>query len=389
MSYQFFCGTRLLISDDACVDLERELQGLPAGPVLLITDSGVLRAGIVDRLLPALRSSGRSFESFAEVPGNPGVDTVEAALSAARRLTPAVLAPAVVAPAVVVAVGGGSCIDVAKAVGVLVRHEGISWSDLQSGTAKITRAGTPVFAIPTTAGTGSEVSHVAVIGATDGFKKGVVHAALFPSLALIDGGLTLTLPRGLTAATGADALVHAIEAYLGRRANPMTDMLALAALADIVRWLPVAVANGGDIQARRAMAQAAAWAGIAMDLGGLGLCHALCGPLAAHHDVHHGLGNAILLPAVLAYNAPALPPGRWPALRATLGLADGATPADLSAWARTFLGSLGLPMRLSEAGIGADAFAEMAQEATRMAMIGNNVRPAAAADCQAVLEAAR
>ena len=125
-----------------------------------------------------------------------------------------------------------------------------------------------------------------------------------------------------------------------------------------------------------------------MDQGGLGLCHALCGPLAAHHDVHHGLGKAILLPAVLAFNAPAVPAVRWTALRAALGLPDDTAPAGLPAWARAFLAGLGLPTCLRDAGIGSEAFAEMAQEATRMAMIGNNVRPAGAADCRNVLEAA-
>ena len=185
-----------------------------------------------------------------------------------------------------------------------------------------------------------------------------------------------------------DAFVHAIEAYLGRRANPSMDLLALGALRAIAGSLPRAVADGADLAARREMAQAAAWAGMAMDQAGLGLCHALCGPLSAHHEIHHGLGNAVLLPAVLAFNAPAIPPGRWPALRDALGFAEDARPDALAGWARSFVGGLGLPTRLRDVGLDGSTFPAIAAEATRMAMIGNNVRAAGEAECLAVLEAA-
>jgi alcohol dehydrogenase class IV len=227
-----------------------------------------------------------------------------------------------------------------------------------------------------------------VIGAADGFKKGVVHASLFPRAAIVDASLALSLPPGLTAATGMDAFVHAIEAYLGRRANPSMDLLALGALEAIVRSLPVAVADGADLDARRALAQAAVWAGMAMDQAGLGLCHALCGPLSAHHEAHHGLGNAVLLPAVLAFNAPAIPPDRWPRLRQALGLPADAAPDALAPWARAFVAGLGLPARLSQLGLSAADLPALAAEAPRMAMIANNVRPAGEPECLAVLHAA-
>ncbi len=129
-----------------------------------------------------------------------------------------------------------------------------------------------------------------------------------------------------------------------------------------------------------------------MDQAGLGLCHALCGPLSAHHEVHHGLGNAVLLPAVLSFNAAAdglnRPEGRWPALRHALGLAGDAEPGALSAWATGFLTSIGLPTTLRDLGLDGATFPAIAAEATRMAMIGNNVRPAGEAECLAVLAAA-
>lgn len=378
MAHTFFCPTKLIFSDDAGADLGRELAALGAGPAFVITDAGIVAAGILARLLPALAAGGRSVEVFRDTPGNPGVETVAAALSAARSLAPTAL----------VAVGGGSAIDVAKAVSVLLAHPAVGWGDLQAGRATLTGARVPLIALPTTAGTGSEVSHVAVIGAADGFKKGVVHASLFPAVAIVDAGLALSLPPRLTAATGMDALVHAIEAYLGRRASPTLDLLALGALRALVRSLPAAVADGANLAARREMAQAAAWAGMAMDQAGLGLCHALCGPLSAHHEVHHGLGNAVLLPAVLSFNAPAIPEERWPALRHALGMPSDARPEALADWAVGFLTRIGLPTRLRDLGLDGATFPAIAAEATRMAMIGNNVRPAGEAECLAVAQAA-
>jgi alcohol dehydrogenase class IV len=378
MAHTVHCPTRLIFSDDAAADLAREVAAFGPGPALLITDAGIVATGMAGRLLPALAAGGRYVAVFADIPGNPGVATVAAALAAAQAAGAVVLA----------ALGGGSAIDVAKAVSALLAHPGVTWEDLQAGPAALKRPAAPLVVLPTTAGTGSEVSHVAVIGASDGFKKGIVHASLFPTVAIVDAGLALTLPPKLTAATGMDALVHAMEAYLGRRANPTMDLFALGALRALVRSLPAAVADGANLAARRELAQAAAWAGMAMDQAGLGLCHALCGPLSAHHEVHHGLGNALLLPAVLGFNAPAIAETRWPALRHALGLPAEAAPAELAAWAVAFLARLGLPRHLHELGLDGSTLPAIAAEATRMAMIGNNVRSATEADCLAVLQTA-
>ncbi len=377
MPYSIFCTTKLIFSEDASADLAREAPGLPAGPAFVVADEGVTRAGLTEPLLDALRSAGREVAAFSALPSNPGVDDVRAAVADA----------AAVGPALIVAIGGGSPIDVAKALGLLMPHASDDWESFQWGRRPVTQASLPVFAIPTTAGSGAEVSHVAVIGDHAGFKQGLVHANLFPRTAIVDGNLMRGLPPAITAATGMDALTHAFEAYLGQRANPTMDMLALAAVRAITRWLPVAVRHGDDLPARREMAQAAAWAGMAMDQTGLGLCHALCGPLSSTYHLHHGLGNALLLPAVLAFNAAAVPEARWPALRAAVGISGQAQPRDLARWTEVFIARLGLPT-LSEMSLDRASFDAIAEQATRMAMIGNNVRPASAADCRAVLEAA-
>ena len=378
MGYTVRCLTKLIFSDDAGADLNRELSAFPSGRVFVVSDPGIMLAGIAGPLIDVLRAAGREPGLFTNILSNPGVEDVRAAVRAAQTI----------APVAVIAVGGGSAIDVAKAVGLLLAHASDDWESFQWGRAPVTKESLPVIAIPTTAGTGSEVTHVAVIGDRAGFKKGLVHPTLFPRVAIVDARLALSLPPALTAATGMDALTHAVEAYLGRRANPSMDLLALAALKAIVRWLPQATHHGDDLQARREMAQAAAWAGIAMDQSGLGLCHALCGPLTAHHKVHHGLGNAVLLPAGMAFNAEAIPADRWLPLREAVGLPAVARPDVLAGWMREFVASLGLPTNLRVLGVDGSTLDAMADEAARMAMIGNNLREAGAAECRAVLEAA-
>ncbi|MBI5830048.1 MAG: iron-containing alcohol dehydrogenase [Chloroflexi bacterium] len=195
----------MIFSDDASADLAREAGALPPGRALVVTDDGLMRAGLVAPLMEALRGAGRVSDAFSAIPSNPGAEDVRAAMAVARAAN----------PAVVVAVGGGSPIDVAKAVGLLLAHDSDDWESYQWGRSPITNGSRPVIAIPTTAGTGSEVTHVAVIGDHTGFKKGLVHATLFARVAIVDGGLMRGLPPQMTAATGMDAFTHAVEAYLG------------------------------------------------------------------------------------------------------------------------------------------------------------------------------
>lgn len=378
MSYSFYLPTKIVVSEQSSMDLLKELETIPEGNVFLITDEGLLKLGIPHDIQDAIKSTGRYVSVFSDVPGNPDVFALSKALEQAQQTN----------PKVIIAVGGGSVIDVAKAVSIMLLHPQCSWEDIQWGRTRITQGSLPVIAIPTTAGTGSEVTHVTVIGDSKGFKKGVVHPAVFSRIAILDGSLTLALPPHLTAATGMDALVHGIEAYLGKRANPTTDLFALAAIKDVAEWLPEATRNGKNLNARQKMIQAASWAGIAMDQAGLGLCHALCGPVSANYHLHHGLGNAVLLPATLAFNAPAIPLQRWEPLRTALGLPGSASPATLSDWARDFIKSLQLPTHLAELGVKTETIPSMAEEAMKMAMIGNNIRQVTVEDCVSVLEGA-
>jgi alcohol dehydrogenase class IV len=378
MTFHFHLPTHLIVTSNAAEDLINLLGASLDPSVLFLSDHGIVKAGIGEPVLHQVSEAGIPFALFRDIPENPNVEAVDRALAAAIE----------VEATHIVALGGGSVIDTAKAVGILASHPGMLWEDLQWGRTAIQNPAIPVIAIPTTAGTGSEVTHVTVIGDRTGFKKGVVHAQVFPKAAILDGGLTRSLPSRLTAATGMDALVHAVEAYLGKRSNPVTDMYALEAMQAIVRWLPVAVVDGNNLAARQQMILSATYAGIAMDQSGLGLAHALCGPLAGKYHLHHGLGVAVLLPATLAFNAPAIQPEKWTALSEALCLPEDSSPQDLGQWARDFLRNLDLPVLLSELGIQAADLPKIAADAGRMAMFANNVRQATLDDCIELLEGA-
>ncbi len=223
-------------------------------------------------------------------------------------------------------------------------------------------------------------------GDRTGFKKGFVHPEVFTKIAILDGALTLSLPPKLTSATGMDVLVHALEAYLGKRANPITDMFALGAIRSTVRWLPEATHNGKNLEARKAMTESATVAGIAMDQAGLGLDHALAGPIAASYHLHHGLTVAVLLPPTMAFNAPAITAARWEPLREALRMPATAKPEELGEWSTQFLKNLDMPTHLGEIGVQKADIQKIAENTTRMAMFANNVRQATAEDCVKLIE---
>lgn len=377
MSFSFYFPTKLVFSEEAGSDLLLELASAPKDGILVLTDKGIIQAGIAEKILQKLAESGFEPTVFDDIPGNPNVPDVKKALAAieGEQITH------------VVALGGGSVLDVGKAVGLLLGDPELDYEEVQWHRQPIKKAPRPVIGIPTTAGTGSEVTHVAVVGDSKGFKMGVLHPAMFMKTAIIDGSLMLSLPKQITATTGMDSLVHSMEAYMSKKANQVSDLFALQAIRTIVKWLPEAYKNGSNLEARKQMAMAATLAGISFDQSSLGLVHALAGPLCGTYHLHHGLGVATLLPATLEFDAPAIPADRWDALRDALGLAADAKPADLADFARNLLQSLDLPTRLSEVGLKAEDISAIAESATKMAMIGLNVRPATAEDCQKVLEA--
>lgn len=371
MPFTYFLPTKIIFGQAAVESLRAELR---AERVLLVSDAGLAQIGLVEQFRAGLSEGGRQIVAFAAISTNPTTAEVAAGLARAQEMEAQTL----------VALGGGSAIDVAKAIAMLMANGG-SYADYQWGGRPISQPGLPLLAVPTTAGTGSEVTKVAVIVDPERpFKKGVLSPLMFPRAAIIDPELTRSLPPLLTAATGMDALSHALEAYSGRRANPHTDQLALAAL-ETIRWaLPRAAADGADMGAREAMMLAALWAGTAMDHAGLGLIHSLSGPLTGALHLHHGLANAILLPHVLRFNLPAISPDRRRRLSSLFGLsADDALAETLA----MFVQGLGLPTRLADV-VDLTDLADLTgiiEDTLRMAMTPNNPRPVAAADIETIL----
>ncbi|HEU5316425.1 MAG TPA: iron-containing alcohol dehydrogenase [Chloroflexota bacterium] len=353
--------------------------------VLLVTDPNVRATGAADRVRRSLAASGISSLVYDGVTSEPVLEFVDAALAVLRdgRCDG------------IVAVGGGSAIDTGKAVAALATNGG-SLVDYQ-GVDKFTKPSLPLIAVPTTAGTGSEVTRVTVV--TDqqrDVKMMLMAEALLPFAAVDDPLLTVSAPPGPTAAAGVDALTHAIEAYVSRRAQPLTDVLALDAIAAIAGSLPAAWVNGQDLEARDRMMWAQLQAGLAFSNSSVALVHGMARPLGAHFHVPHGLANAMLLPAVMRFSVPGAP-ARYAAVARALGVAsepgepDEALAARGAATIESFVRALQIPT-LAGFGIAESDFRRvlerMAEDAIASGSPANNPRPATAEQICAVYEEA-
>jgi len=289
--FTFHPGPKLLSGAGRSAELADKL---PRGPVLFVTDPDVRRFGLPDGLLAALEASGRSVSLFDAVEADPSRATLLAAAEQGR-------ADAVVS---VVGFGGGSPMDVAKLAAYLLGSD----DDVDAiwGVGRALGTGLPLALVPTTAGTGSEATPVAVITVEGAEKRGVNSPALIAEWAVLDAELTIGKPRALTAATGIDAIVHAVEAYTSARAkNPLSDLYAREALRLLGANLLTACDKPDDRDARSAMLLGAHLAGLAFANAPVAGVHALAYPLGGLHHLPHGLSNALMLRHVLAFNAEA------------------------------------------------------------------------------------
>ena len=260
--------------------------------VLVLTDEFLQKMGLPEGMYRALENSHIEYSVFCMPIGEPKSTDVEAAARQAAES----------GCGAIVAFGGGSALDAAKAVALLLANPGKTVCDLEEATHILPRT-MPLVAVPTTAGTGSEATTVTVI--TDSarhVKRILIHESLMPDLAIIDACLMLGVPQHVTAATGMDALSHAIEAYVANGATPMTQALAYRAISLIGEALPVVVGKGSDVAAREAMALASYMSGIAFSNAGLGLCHAMSHQIGSTYNIPHGVANAIMLPSVMSFN---------------------------------------------------------------------------------------
>ena len=346
---------------------------------LIVTDHGSRELPFIGRLQSSLPEAGLAASLFSDISPNP----VDREIGAGRA---AFLAGSHDA---IIAIGGGSAMDGGKAVCLTARNELDLWDfEFEQPAPALAHLHRfpPLITIPTTAGTGAETESTAMVThAAKGMKFCVWHPQLKPAFALLDPELTVGLPRTLTAWTGADALVHAIEAYLVPGFHPLCDGLALEALALIAKWLPPAVEEPENLSARGGMLMGSCLAGIAF-LKGLGLVHAISHMVGAEFNTQHGLTNAILLPPVLRFNLP----GQEEKVRRmaqAMDLPDTSVEGFIAA-IEAMLDRMGIPKSLSEIGVPADCAARIAEKALQDSAARTNPRTATLAEIRALTEAA-
>ena len=354
---------------------------MEARRVLIVTDAGFLRTGLLEPAQASLAQQGLTVSIFSDVVADPPEHIVESAVAAARAME----------ADLIIGFGGGSSMDVAKLVAVLAA----SCQPLAQiyGIGNVKGSRLPLVQVPTTAGTGSEVTNIAIVTTGETTKMGVVAPQLYADLALLDASLTLGLPPLVTAATGIDAMVHAIEAYTSKhKKNPLSDTLAREALRLLSKNLLVAVENGSNLEARQAMLLGACLAGQAFSNAPVAAVHALAYPIGGIFHVPHGLSNSLVLPHVLRFNASHAAP-----LYAELanivvpgceGSAEARTEA-LIASMQQIATRTGIQTRLQDMGIleaDLDRLADDAMLQTRL--LGNNPREITRADARAIYAAA-
>lgn len=290
-SFSFELPTRIEYGVGAIGKLAESVKVLGFRKVLIVTDKGIETSGLLSAIADQLTTAKIEFDTFSEVESNPKDHNVHAGTKMAKGLKADGL----------VAVGGGSPIDCAKAIAVLATHGGAVMD--YEGRGKISGNVLPLIAIPTTAGTGSEVTFSSVItDSGEGFKFTLKHPCIAPRIALLDPQMTITLPSGLTAATGMDALTHAIEGYTARVSEPLADAAALYAIELVAKYLKIAVFKGNDMEARAGMLLGSVLAGIAFSHSDVGSVHCIAEALGGKYDTAHGVCNAVVLPAVMEYN---------------------------------------------------------------------------------------
>lgn len=276
--------------------LPKEIKRLGLHKAFVATDKDLIKFGVADKVLSVLKNAGIPYEIFSDIKPNPTVANVNAGVKAFAES----------GADFILAIGGGSSIDTSKAIGIITNNP--EFSDVVSleGVADTKKKSVPIIALPTTAGTAAEVTINYVITDEKNEKKMVcVDPNDIPAIAIIDAELMYTLPKGLTASTGLDALTHAIEGLITKGAWEMSDMFEIKAIEMINRYLETVVNEPQNAEARNGMAVAQYIAGMAFSNVGLGVVHGMAHPLGAIFDIPHGVANALLLPTIMEFNAPA------------------------------------------------------------------------------------
>ena len=350
--------------------------------VLLVTDHGLVQAGIVDLITAPLESAGIPYAVYDGVEPDPRVEIVQECVDAARAAGANLL----------IGLGGGSPIDIAKVCSIMLTNGGEPLDYV--GIGNVPKAGLPVIAIPTTAGTGSEVTPIAVLSDKAAhLKKGIVSDYLYPVAALVDPALATGLPAKITAYTGMDALTHCIEAYTNKFAQPFIDVFGEKGIELVAKSLRRAYCQGEDLQARTDMAMASLYGGLCLGSVNTAAVHALAYPLGGTYNIPHGLANTILLPHVMAFNAPS-DLEKYARIAELMGEnTEGCSPreaAEASVDAcRQLAIDLGMNLRLRDFEIPESAIKEMAEAAMQVTrLMANNPRRVTQQDCEAIYRSA-
>jgi alcohol dehydrogenase class IV len=368
MSFTFETVRRIECQPGAIKNLGRVLRSLGCRRLLIVTDPGIEKSGLLEDPLRTLAGEMEAVFVYSKVQADPPEQIILEAVDFARRETVDAVA----------GIGGGSSLDTAKLVALLARSPQKLDDIYGIGLAKGPRL--PLVLAPTTAGTGSEATPIAIVTTPSLEKKGVVAPQLLPDVALLDPELTLSLPPHVTAATGIDAMVHAIEAFTSKHLkNPLSDALALKALQLLHANLRKVVADGRESAARQAMLEGSLMAGTAFANAPVAAVHALAYPLGARFHLPHGLCNALMLPHVLAFNLEGNP-ALYAALAEAIlpGMANQTRPEASRAFVQGMknLGAdVGLPLRLRDAQVPESALPDMAADAIKIErLLRNNPR---------------
>ncbi|MFQ6066436.1 MAG: iron-containing alcohol dehydrogenase family protein [bacterium] len=362
--------TRIIFGRGAVKGLGKEVSSLGKSALLVTGRSSMRKTGILDRVLGVMKREGISVDLFDRVEHDPCLATVNQGIRIAHEKK----------SDVVVALGGGSAIDAGKAIASLVRQSGTIW-EYHAGKP-IEREGLPFVAVPTTAGTGAEVTNNSVL--TDKkvlIKKSIRSPYMIAKVALVDPELTLSLSSRVTAYTGMDAFTQALESFVSRSSNPIADALALQAIEVIFQNLPQAVANGKDVKVREKMALGSLLSAMAFSNSGLGAVHGLAHPIGARFGVPHGLACAILLPHVIGFNLRSRAQ-KFTQIAKKIGV-DRAE--DLPYGIKRFLERIGLPLSFKDYGITEDHFSSIIAN-SRSSSMSKNPRKVSDEDLREILK---
>jgi alcohol dehydrogenase class IV len=376
-----FCTTTQIISEAGGSQRLGELcRPFNARSAVLITDPGLKKLGLVDSAYNSLSEAGLNVTLFSEVEADPSDNTVLLAVELAKS----------VQADIIIGIGGGSSMDVAKLVALLANPKSTQTLSDIYGVDQVQDQRLPLIQVPTTAGTGSEVTTIAIVTTGNTTKSGIVSHRLLPDLALLDAELTLGLPATVTAATGIDAMVHAIEAYTSHiKKNPLSDLLAKEALKLLAANISTAVHQGQNMTARSSMLLGSTLAGQAFANAPVAAVHALAYPLGGHFHIPHGLSNSLLLPAVLRFNAEAAKHlyAELASILVTEPLAKNSTEQteQFINTIENLIDNLGLPTQLRDVGISEDALPMLAKDAMQQQrLLINNPRVVSEADALAI-----